>query len=106
MQQCLTDFDLLLHSSFIRYDPGASFVQKGLPGATSVSIGTLNIEPYLTNDDFARLSFEVIFMVWVFYFVSGYLVNLIIAIRQGALSKFFNMVRELRLVAITALIDA
>ena len=59
-----------------------------------MSIGTLNIEPYLTQDDFARLAFEVIFMVWVFYFISGYLVNFIIAVQRKQLSKFFNMVRN------------
>mmetsp|Transcript_15138 Transcript_15138/g.22102 ORF Transcript_15138/g.22102 Transcript_15138/m.22102 type:complete len:902 (+) Transcript_15138:188-2893(+) len=49
------------------YDPEATSVQQMLPGGNHISIGTINMEPYITTDDFSRLGLEVVFLIWVFY---------------------------------------
>ena len=42
--------------------------------ALQISIGTINMEPYITENDFWRLGFEIIFMVWVFYDICSLLI--------------------------------
>ena len=38
-----------------------------LPGGNRISVGSINMEPYITSEDFTRLGFEVVFLIWVFY---------------------------------------
>jgi len=77
--------------TFIMSDPSATSVQRNLPGGTTVSIGSINMEPYLTRRDFILLGFEVIFMVWVFFLISAYIKSFLTAIYHRRLHKFFNM---------------
>ena len=52
---------------YTSFDPGAASVQKRGKGGTRISIGTLNMEPYMTNEDFNRLTLELVFMIRVFF---------------------------------------
>ena len=42
-------------------------MQQMLPGGNRISVGSINMEPYITTEDFTRLGFEVVFLIWVFY---------------------------------------
>ena len=49
-------------------------------GDPIVTTGTFNMEPYITQDDFWRLSFELIYIFMVFYFLLGVLFDFVCAI--------------------------
>ena len=65
-----TDFSK--YGTYKPFDPEATAVQKRGPGGPRIAIGTVNMEPYITREDFSRLFFEVIFAIMVFYYVFSF----------------------------------
>lgn len=67
------------------YNPDAYSVQKRGPGGTRISIGTLNMEPYMTSEDYSRLGVELVFMIMVFYYITSFILDLVINAFRGEL---------------------
>ena len=67
------------------YNPDDYSVQKRGPGGTRINIGTLNMEPYMTSEDYERLAIEILFMVMVFYYILAFVFDIVINFYRGEL---------------------
>jgi hypothetical protein len=53
--------------------------------AREINAGTLNMEPYLTAEDFNRLGVEIVFMVMAFYYILTFIFDLLAHAARGNL---------------------
>jgi hypothetical protein len=56
--------------------------------AREINAGTLNMEPYLTAEDFNRLGVEIVFMIMVFYYILSFIFDFLAHAARGDLSNW------------------
>ena len=79
------NFGFNTYGMYNSYNPDDYSVQKRGPGGTKISIGTLNMEPYMTSEDYERLAIEILFMVMVFYYILTFVFDILINVYRGEL---------------------
>ena len=79
------------------FNPGNSAVQKRGKGGSRIEIGSINMEPYITHEDYNRLVIEIIFMIFVFNYAASLIFDVVMAVYKsycdGSLQEVFKFVK-------------
>jgi hypothetical protein len=79
------------------FNPDNSAVQKRGKGGSRIEIGSLNMEPYITHEDYSRLVIEIVFMIFVFNYAASLIFDVALAVYKsycdGSLQELFKFVK-------------
>ncbi len=81
-------FTFNTYGMYNTYNPDYSSVQRRGSGGSRIEIGSLNMEPYITAEDHGRLGVELVFMIFVFYYVASLLFDVVLAIYHRKVYQF------------------
>ena len=81
------DLNFMTTGRFSEYDPGSNAVAPAMPDGIRLVINSVNMEPWLTYEDYARLALSMVFCIFLFGMAFLWVKKLLIALVEGRLKQ-------------------